>query len=178
MSPLMMLQQWVFTKGKSTLIIMFRRSHTCIQKKTHCMRANVILTTKPFSFPNLNDSFEFIQGHINNCGHYLMKFNIQNTCSYIGTFFRSFTIEAWLKLDTGYTAGPYPVLCTSNASMCMWIENGYVYGQYGTDIVTSSTTLAADTWYNVIFRNSIEGKCITINMQEYGFTATRHIKVF
>ncbi|XP_052268572.1 cartilage oligomeric matrix protein-like [Dreissena polymorpha] len=74
----------------------------------------------------------------------------------------SFTIEAWMKLDAGYTAGPYPILCTSNGTFCLWVEGGKVHGQYGDKTITSGTSLTADTWYNVIFRSSIEDEALSI----------------
>ncbi|WAR01795.1 TSP3-like protein [Mya arenaria] len=74
----------------------------------------------------------------------------------------SFTVEAWLKLDAGYTSGPYPVLCTSNSTLCLWIENGYVYGQYGDYSVQSAATLNAETWYNVMFRHSISNESLDV----------------
>ncbi|XP_060555809.1 uncharacterized protein LOC132716530 [Ruditapes philippinarum] len=75
---------------------------------------------------------------------------------------QSFTVEAWLKLDSGYTAGPYPIFCTSNGSLCLWVENSLIHGQYGSESVVSTTPLSADIWYNVIYRSSIEDGSLTI----------------
>ncbi|XP_053385192.1 uncharacterized protein LOC123535922 isoform X1 [Mercenaria mercenaria] len=74
----------------------------------------------------------------------------------------SFTVEVWLKLDSGYTTGPYPIFCTSNGTLCLWVENSVIYGGYGTQSVVSSSTLSADVWYNIIYRHSIEDETIAI----------------
>ncbi|XP_052265940.1 uncharacterized protein LOC127868328 [Dreissena polymorpha] len=74
----------------------------------------------------------------------------------------SFTIETWMKLDAGYTAGPYPILCTSNGTFCLWVEGGKVRGQYGEQNITSGSTLTANKWYNVMFRSSIEDEALAI----------------
>lgn len=74
----------------------------------------------------------------------------------------SFTVETWLNLDTGYTTGPYPIFCSSNATLCLWVESSKVYGQYGNQTVVSTSALTAGTWYNVIYRNSIEDQSLAI----------------
>ncbi|XP_052773067.1 uncharacterized protein LOC128211948 isoform X3 [Mya arenaria] len=74
----------------------------------------------------------------------------------------SFTLEVWLSLDTGYTTGPYPVMCTTDAFICLSIDAGAVVGRYGNYSVSSSTTLSADKWYNVIFRHRIESEDLSI----------------
>ena len=68
----------------------------------------------------------------------------------------SFTIETWLKLDSGYTTGPYPILCTTNGTFCLWTEGGVLYGRYGNYMVNSTTTLTGGTWYSIVYRHSVE----------------------
>jgi len=70
----------------------------------------------------------------------------------------SFSLEAWLSLDSGYTAGPYPVICTADSFICLSVEGGNVVGRYGDYNVTSATSLTAGTWHNVILRYRIECK--------------------
>lgn len=81
---------------------------------------------------------------------------VSNTCD----CYFSFTIEVWISLDSNKTTGPYPVMCTAEGTICLSIEGGRVVGRYGTAVVTSSISLTADTWYNIIFRHRIEGKIL------------------
>ncbi|XP_052265930.1 cartilage oligomeric matrix protein-like [Dreissena polymorpha] len=74
----------------------------------------------------------------------------------------SFTIEAWIYLDAGYTSGPYPVFCAGSEFICLSIVAGKVVGVYGNYTVTSLQTLEAAQWYDVIFRYRIEDEELTI----------------
>ncbi|XP_053385183.1 uncharacterized protein LOC123535929 [Mercenaria mercenaria] len=74
----------------------------------------------------------------------------------------SFSIEVWISLDSGYTNGPYPVLCTAEGTICLTVESGLVTGRYGDSSVTSTTSMSADQWYNIIFRHRIESGSISI----------------
>lgn len=62
-----------------------------------------------------------------------------------------------MTLDSGYTTGPYPIVCAASKTICLTIDGGAVVGYYGNDTVTSAATLGADQWYNVILRYRIEG---------------------
>ena len=72
--------------------------------------------------------------------------------------FYSFTFEVWLSLDSGYTTGPYPIICSEESTVCLWVESGVVNGRYGDSSVTGSTSLTGGQWHNIIFRHSIEGR--------------------
>ena len=72
--------------------------------------------------------------------------------------FFSFTFEVWLSLDTGYTTGPYPIVCSDQGTVCFSVESGVVKGRYGDSTVTGSTTLTAGQWHSIVFRHSIEGR--------------------
>ena len=54
--------------------------------------------------------------------------------------------------------GPYPIICSNESTICLWVENGAVYGRYGDSMVSGTAVVAAEQWYNIIFRHSIEGK--------------------
>ena len=68
----------------------------------------------------------------------------------------SFTLETWLSLDSGFTAGPYPILCTFNKTVCLSVEEATIVGYYG-DVKVSGGTVIGDQWYNIIFRHSVAG---------------------
>ena len=62
-----------------------------------------------------------------------------------------------MSLDSGYTTGPYPIVCSEGSSVCLWLEGGVVKGRYGNSTVTGSSSLSGGDWHNIIFRRSIEG---------------------
>ncbi|KAL4225039.1 hypothetical protein ACF0H5_015734 [Mactra antiquata] len=74
----------------------------------------------------------------------------------------SFTLDVWMSLDTGFTTGPYPIICSAESTICLLLDNGQIVGTYGNYTVSSTSTLNADTWYNVIFRHRIEDESISI----------------
>lgn len=88
----------------------------------------------------------------------------------------SFTIEVWISLDSNKTTGPYPVMCTAEGTICLSIEGGRVVGRYGTAVVTSSISLTADTWYNIIFRHRIEDESISIFIDAANVGATTGVQ--
>lgn len=74
----------------------------------------------------------------------------------------SFTVEVWLLLETNNTNGPYPIVCTANKTICLWIENGAVIGRYGNKNVSTALSLTANVWYDVMFRHRVEDDSIAI----------------
>ena len=86
-------------------------------------------------------------------------FFLQFESSKVFCMFFSFTFEIWLALDTGYSSGPYPIFCSEESTVCVWVEDSHVRAVYGDSGVTvESTALTEGQWHNVIYRYSMEGK--------------------
>ena len=45
-------------------------------------------------------------------------------------FHSSFTLSAWLKLQSGYPVTNMPIMCSLDATLCMYLLNGYVRKVY------------------------------------------------
>jgi hypothetical protein len=51
-----------------------------------------------------------------------------------------------------------PIFCTDSRTLCIWVENGLVTGQYVNNTVQSTSTLTADHWTSVVFIYDETGK--------------------
>jgi hypothetical protein len=51
-----------------------------------------------------------------------------------------------------------PIFCTDSHTLCIWVENGLVTGQYVNNTVQSTSTLTADHWTSVVFIYDETGK--------------------
>ncbi|KAK3597613.1 hypothetical protein CHS0354_030160 [Potamilus streckersoni] len=86
----------------------------------------------------------------------------------------SFTVEVWISLDSGFTTGPYPILCTFSRKLCLTIENRVFVGHYGDANVTTTSALTADTYYAVTLKYSLEYHSLTLFVDgvKTGFTSS------
>ncbi|XP_030849758.1 thrombospondin-1 [Strongylocentrotus purpuratus] len=65
----------------------------------------------------------------------------------------SFTLEAWCYLEAGYPSTKLPVFSAADNSVYLTIEDGYVYGRYGSFFVNAtSSPLVEDAWNHVALR--------------------------
>nr|XP_054757339.1 uncharacterized protein LOC129263455 [Lytechinus pictus] len=65
----------------------------------------------------------------------------------------SFTLEAWCYLETGSLSSTLPVFGAADDSLSLIIEDGYVYGKYGSFYVNAtSSPLVEDAWNHVALR--------------------------
>ena len=51
-----------------------------------------------------------------------------------------------------------PIFCTDSRTLCIWIENGLITGQYVNNTVQATSTLTADHWTSVVFIYDETGK--------------------
>ena len=70
---------------------------------------------------------------------------------------RSFTIEAWVHLEAGYPTTKMPIICTLDGNMCMYISGGVLEGRLGNTKAVGVTTIADNTWTQLIMRYNAEG---------------------
>ncbi|XP_071121963.1 uncharacterized protein [Mytilus edulis] len=64
--------------------------------------------------------------------------------------YHSFTIDIWVMVETGYPTTEMPILCTENHTICLWMENGIVNGQYINSTVQAASAVTADQWTSVV----------------------------
>ena len=66
--------------------------------------------------------------------------------------FYSYTVVLWLKLESSsLTSDKMPLFCTGNSTICLWISNGIVYGQYGNNTVNSTSPINSEVWTSLVF---------------------------
>lgn len=53
-------------------------------------------------------------------------------------------------VETGYPTTEMPILCTENHTICLWIENSIVNGQYINSTVQAASAVTADQWTSVV----------------------------
>lgn len=51
-----------------------------------------------------------------------------------------------------------PVVCTKDHLICLWIDNGGVYASYGNSTINSSSPIAMDEWFNILYIYDESGK--------------------
>ncbi|XP_078573147.1 uncharacterized protein LOC144859992 [Branchiostoma floridae x Branchiostoma japonicum] len=61
----------------------------------------------------------------------------------------SFTIESWIRLTGEAADSKMPVICTLDNRLCMFVENGFLYGRLGTSVVQSNTDIPAECWCHI-----------------------------
>ena len=64
----------------------------------------------------------------------------------------SFTLEAWVYLESGYPQTKMPIICTESTALCMYIEEGLLHGRLGGNLVNGTTDLPSETWSLLIMR--------------------------
>ena len=66
--------------------------------------------------------------------------------------FYSYTVVLWLKLESSsLTSYTMPLFCTGTSTICLWIRNGIVYGQYGNTVVNSTSPINTEVWTSLVF---------------------------
>ena len=66
--------------------------------------------------------------------------------------FCSYTVVLWLKLESSsLTSDKMPLFCTGTSTICLWIRNGIVYGQYGNTVVNSTSPINTEVWTSLVF---------------------------
>ena len=66
--------------------------------------------------------------------------------------FYSYTVVLWLKLESSsLTSDKMPLFCTRSSTICLWISNGIVYGQYGNNTVNSTSPINSEVWTSLVF---------------------------
>ena len=66
--------------------------------------------------------------------------------------FYSYTVVLWLKLESSsLTSDKMPLFCTGSSTICLWISNGIVYGQYGNNTVNSTSPINSEVWTSLVF---------------------------
>ncbi|XP_041366833.1 uncharacterized protein LOC121381567 [Gigantopelta aegis] len=70
----------------------------------------------------------------------------------------SFTLEALVKLPSGYGSARYPIICTNGSSLCMFIEDGVLKGQIPGHLAEGTTTLTSSKWIHVGMRYNAQGQ--------------------
>ncbi|CAH1238208.1 THBS3 [Branchiostoma lanceolatum] len=61
----------------------------------------------------------------------------------------SFTIEAWMRLGGEVTTSKMPIICTLDSRLCLFLQNRYLGGQLGDDVIQGSTEFQENTWSHV-----------------------------
>eukprot|EP00058_Branchiostoma_floridae_P009585 XP_002595073.1 hypothetical protein BRAFLDRAFT_90183 [Branchiostoma floridae] len=61
----------------------------------------------------------------------------------------SFTIEAWIRLGGEVTTSKMPIICTMDSRLCLFLQDRYLGGQLGDDVIQGSTEFQENTWSHV-----------------------------
>ena len=56
-----------------------------------------------------------------------------------------------------------PIFCTQSRTMCVWLENSQVHGQYGNTTVTGTSTITADQWTSVVIQYDESGMLVFLD---------------
>ncbi|KAK3095292.1 hypothetical protein FSP39_012895, partial [Pinctada imbricata] len=74
---------------------------------------------------------------------------------------KSFTMEAWIYLPTGYPSTKLPILCTNGSDLCLYVEGGNVKCNVMTTTVTGTATITAQTWTHVVVKYNAQEETLT-----------------
>ncbi|KAI8514679.1 hypothetical protein Bbelb_072700 [Branchiostoma belcheri] len=69
----------------------------------------------------------------------------------------SFTIESWIRLTGEDADVRMPVICTLDNRLCLFLENGFLYGKLGTGVVQSNTDIPTEYWCHVTLLYDAQG---------------------
>ncbi|XP_052065558.1 uncharacterized protein LOC127705275 [Mytilus californianus] len=75
---------------------------------------------------------------------------------------KSFTVEGWINLPTGYSSAKLPFVCSNSSDFCVYIENGNLHTQIGSRIVSGSTMLPANNWTHIASVYNAQEKSVTL----------------
>ncbi|XP_041365654.1 uncharacterized protein LOC121380756 [Gigantopelta aegis] len=78
----------------------------------------------------------------------------------------SFTLEALVKLPTGYGSARYPIICTNGSSLCMFIEDGVLKGQIAGHLAEGTTTLTSSKWIHVGMRYNAQERKLALILEK------------
>ncbi|XP_071121965.1 uncharacterized protein [Mytilus edulis] len=65
---------------------------------------------------------------------------------------KSFTFELWVKVETGSPLTAMPIFCTESRSICLWLDNLKVNGQFGNSTLSTTATIGTDVWTNLVLQ--------------------------
>ncbi|XP_072182297.1 uncharacterized protein [Diadema setosum] len=75
----------------------------------------------------------------------------------------SFTLEAWCYLEAGFPSSTLPLFGAQDDSIYMVIEDGYIYGKYGSYMVNASlAALVGETWTHVALRMDVQDCMLSV----------------
>ncbi|XP_077865586.1 cartilage oligomeric matrix protein-like, partial [Saccoglossus kowalevskii] len=70
----------------------------------------------------------------------------------------SFTVEAWINLPNNYPSTKIPIICSINAELCLYVENGVLRGEVGNNVVNGTTVVQSNVWNHVAMRFDAQKK--------------------
>ena len=93
---------------------------------------------------------------IKNTNHYNLMLNYyRDSLSKFKNYY-SFTLEIWLYVVSGGPLTAMPVFCSASHTVCLWLENTQVYGQYRNTTINSAA-ISTDQWTNIVFQYDESG---------------------
>ncbi|XP_061171608.1 uncharacterized protein LOC133181081 [Saccostrea echinata] len=75
---------------------------------------------------------------------------------------KSFTMEAWVNLPTGYPSTKIPILCTNGSDLCLFVEGGVFKSQVKTSSVTGTTSLTDNRYNHVLMRYNAQAATLSL----------------
>ncbi|KAK3740783.1 hypothetical protein QZH41_001242 [Actinostola sp. cb2023] len=64
----------------------------------------------------------------------------------------SFTITTWIKMATNYPTTNQPIVCTLDATWCLYLKDRYIYGNIGSVVTAGTELVEPDEWHHLAFR--------------------------
>jgi hypothetical protein len=69
--------------------------------------------------------------------------------------FTQIIVDRWLSIvflpEKKNGSDKMPLFCTGSSTICLWIRNGIVYGQYGSTVVNSTSPINTEVWTSLVF---------------------------
>uniref|UniRef100_K1P9Z2 Thrombospondin-4 n=1 Tax=Magallana gigas TaxID=29159 RepID=K1P9Z2_MAGGI len=75
---------------------------------------------------------------------------------------KSFTMEAWVNLPTGFPSTAIPILCTNGSDLCLYVEGGVFKSNVSTNSVTGTTPVTADKYNHVLVRYNAQAATLSL----------------
>lgn len=75
---------------------------------------------------------------------------------------KSFTLEAWVNLPTGFPSTTIPILCTNGSDLCLYVEGGVFKSNVSTYSVTGTTPVTADKYNHVLMRYNAQAATLSL----------------
>lgn len=88
---------------------------------------------------------------------------------------KSFTIDVWVYLASGYQLTYQPILCSNDSTLCFFVEDDILRTQVGSVILNGTTTLPVANWTHLLTRyNAQEG---TLTMYVNGVKSGKYAEI-